>query len=39
MGHIDKMVQIGLRGLGSSRREDFEDAKAYGSTLISSRGS
>jgi len=37
MGHIDKMVQIGLRGLGSSRREDFEDAKAYGSTLISSR--
>ncbi len=37
MDHIDKMAQIGLRGLGSSRREDFEDAMAYGSVLISSR--
>lgn len=37
MGHIDKMAQIGLRGLGSSRREDFEDAMVYGSTLISSK--
>ncbi len=37
MDHIDKMAQIGLRGLGSSRREDFEDAMAYGSVLISSK--
>lgn len=37
MNHIGKMVQIGLRGLGSSRREDFMDAKAYGSILIPSR--
>ena len=37
MDHIDKMAQIGLRGLGSSRREDFEDAMTYGSVLISSR--
>ncbi len=37
MDHIDKMAQIGLRGLGSSRREDFEDAITYGSVLISSR--
>lgn len=37
MAHIDKMTQIGLRGLGSSRREDFEDAMAYGSILISSK--
>lgn len=37
MKHIDKMCQIGLRGLGSSRREDFEDAMAYGSVLIPSK--
>ncbi len=37
MKHIDKMVQIGLRGLGSSRRQDFEDAMAYGSVLIPSK--
>ena len=37
MNHIGEMVQIGLRGLGSSKREDFEDAKAYGSTLIPAR--
>lgn len=32
--HVGKMMQIGLRGLGSSGREDFEEARAYGSTLI-----
>lgn len=37
MDYIDKMCQIGLRGLGSSRREDFMDAKAYGSVLISAK--
>ena len=37
MGHIDKMAQIGLRGLGSSGKQDFEDAAAYGSVLVSSR--
>lgn len=37
MDHIDKMAQIGLRGLGSSKREDFEDAIAYGSILIPSK--
>lgn len=37
MDHIDKMAQIGLRGLGSSRREDFQDAMAYGSVLVSSK--
>lgn len=34
MPYIDKMAQIGLRGLGSSKREDFEDAMEYGSVLI-----
>lgn len=37
MEHIGAMVQIGLRGIGSSRREDFEDAKSWGSVLITSR--
>ncbi|PIC69195.1 agmatinase [Sporosarcina sp. P16b] len=39
MDHIKDMVQIGLRGLGSSRKEDFDAAKAYGSELISARDS
>lgn len=37
MDHIGKMFQIGLRGLGSSRREDFEAAREYGSKLITAR--
>ncbi|MFJ5768915.1 agmatinase [Psychrobacillus sp. NPDC093180] len=39
MNHIKDMVQIGLRGLGSSRKEDFEAARAYNSTLISAKES
>ncbi|AOH48441.1 MAG: agmatinase [Centipeda sp. (in: firmicutes)] len=37
MEHVGKMFQIGIRGLGSSRRSDFEDAKKYGSTIITAR--
>lgn len=37
MSHIKEMVQIGLRGLGSSRKEDFEAAKVYNSKLISAK--
>lgn len=37
MDHIKDMVQIGLRGLGSSRKEDFDAAKAYNSRLISAK--
>lgn len=37
MKHIGKMIQMGLRGLGSSKKEDFEDAEEYGSILLSSR--
>ena len=32
-----KMVQIGLRGLGSSRKSDWDDAKAFGSVIIPAR--
>lgn len=34
MKHIGKMAQIGIRGLGSSRKSDFDDARAYGSVII-----
>jgi agmatinase len=31
---VTGMAQIGLRGVGSGRREEFEAARAYGSVLI-----
>ena len=37
MDHIGKMVQVGLRGMGSGKRSDYDDARAYGSRLISAR--
>jgi len=37
MNHIGKMFQIGIRGLGSSRKSDFDDARAYGSTIITAK--
>ena len=37
MDHIGEMVQIGLRGMGSGEKKDYDDARAYGSKLISAR--
>jgi agmatinase len=37
MAHVSGLTQIGIRGPGSSNRQDFDDARAYGSTIISSR--
>ncbi len=37
MEHVSGITQIGIRGPGSSSRQDFDDARAYGSTIISSR--
>lgn len=34
MDHIGPMIQIGMRGLGSSKRADFEDAEKYGSIVV-----
>lgn len=34
MPWIDKIVQIGLRGIGSARTDEVEDAIAYGADLI-----
>ena len=36
MAHISKIVQIGIRGIGSSQLSDFQDAEAYGNTIITS---
>jgi len=35
MPWIEKIVQIGLRGIGSARAEEVADARAYGADLIS----
>ncbi len=37
MAHVGKMMQIGIRGIGSSKPSDFADAKAYGSKIITAR--
>jgi len=37
MPHVQGMAQIGIRGLGSSRKEDFEAARAYGSVIVTMR--
>ncbi|CAG7638516.1 agmatinase [Paenibacillus allorhizosphaerae] len=34
MDHIQGMAQIGIRGLGSSRKVDFDDAREYGSVIV-----
>jgi len=36
MDHIGKMMQIGIRGIGSSQISDFEDAREYGSKIVTS---
>ncbi|MEG1538129.1 MAG: arginase family protein, partial [Clostridiales bacterium] len=35
--HVGKMMQIGIRGIGSSKPSDFADARAYGSKIITAR--
>lgn len=35
MKHFSGMAQFGVRGVGSSFRSDFEDARAYGSVIMS----
>jgi len=37
MSHIAAMTQVGMRGLGSSKKVDFEEAKAWGSKIITAR--
>lgn len=35
MNHFNGMAQIGIRGAGSSFKSDFEEARAYGSVIMS----
>lgn len=36
-GHVDGLAQLGIRGIGSSKRGDFEAARAAGSVILSVR--
>lgn len=37
LGHVEQIVQVGLRGLGSARSEDVADALAAGNQLVTAR--
>lgn len=39
MLHVERIVQVGQRGMGSARPEDAADARAWGATLISAYSS
>lgn len=37
MGHIERIIHVGLRGLGSARAADVEDARGAGNLLVTAR--
>ena len=37
MGHVERIVQVGLRGVGSARSGDVADARAAGNLLLTAR--
>lgn len=37
MSHVDRIVQVGLRGAGSARASDVADARANGNLLVTAR--
>lgn len=37
MAHVDRIIQVGLRGVGSARASDVEDARAAGNLLVTAR--
>jgi agmatinase len=37
MEHVERVVQVGLRGVGSARPRDVEDARAAGGLLVAAR--
>jgi agmatinase len=37
MGWVDRIVQVGLRGVGSARADDVADAIAHGNALVTAR--
>jgi agmatinase len=38
MKHVEKIVQVGMRGLGSARQAEVRDAEAWGAKLITAAG-
>ncbi len=37
MAHVERIVQVGARGIGSARASDFADARAWGSAFVLGR--
>ena len=37
MAHVEKVVQAGIRGLGSARREEVEFAREWGAKIVTAR--
>ena len=37
LAHVERIVQVGLRGVGSARPQDVADARAAGNTLVTAR--
>ena len=37
MDHVERIVQVGLRGVGSARSSDVDDARAAGNLLVTAR--
>jgi agmatinase len=37
MSWVDKIIQVGVRGVGSSRTEEFEAAQAYGAQIVTAQ--
>lgn len=37
MSHVNKMVHLGIHGIGSSQKSDFDDARANGDLILSPR--
>jgi agmatinase len=37
MAHVAGIVQVGMRGLGSARRQEVENARRYGASIVTAR--
>jgi agmatinase len=37
MAHVERIIQVGLRGVGSARASDVDDARASGNLLVTAR--
>ena len=37
MAHVERIIQVGIRGLGSARREEVEIAREWGAEIVTAR--